>query len=218
MQPVARHGDTPGDESRAAASGTDGRGTTVDAIDAARAAEYLLLATLLKRAPSAALLETIGKLRGDASPLGMAHLALAEAARRATPESVAKEFFDLFIGIGRGEILPFGSYYLTGFLHDRPLALVREDMHRLGVERREGVFEPEDHIASLLEVVAGLAGGGLGHAPEAADAFFATHVKPWAGRLMADIEATPRAGFYKAVGAYGRTWIEIEAEALGLPQ
>ena len=80
------------------------------------------------------------RLRGDASPLGLAHAALAEAASRTTSERVEREYFDLFIGLGRGELLPYGSYYLTGFLHERPLARLREDLaqarHR--ARRRSG--------------------------------------------------------------------------------
>src|SRR5262249_48519110 len=83
---------------------------------------YALLSVLLARAPDAGLLERLGALRGDASPLGLAHVALAEAAQRANVERLEREYFDLFIGLGRGELLPYGSYYLTGFLHDRPLA------------------------------------------------------------------------------------------------
>jgi DNA-binding transcriptional regulator YdaS (Cro superfamily) len=94
----------------------------VDEIDAARAQEYALLSVLLARAPDAALLARLAQLRGDASPLGLTHAALAEAASRAEVERVGREYFDLFIGIGRGELLPYGSYYLSGFLHERPLA------------------------------------------------------------------------------------------------
>ena len=120
-----------------------GGGTTaghIDEIDAARAQEYALLAALLTRAPDAALLAGLSKLRADASPLGLAHAALAEAADKATVKSAEREFFDLFIGLGRGELLPYGSYYLTGFLHERPLARLRDDLARIGIDaqRRRG--------------------------------------------------------------------------------
>jgi len=85
----------------------------IDEVDAARAQEYALLSVLLARAPDAGLLERLGALRGDASPLGLAHVALAEAAQRTNVERVEREYFDLFIGLGRGELLPYGSYYLT---------------------------------------------------------------------------------------------------------
>src|SRR5499425_1238635 len=116
----------------------------LDEVDAARAQEYALLAALLARAPSAGLLERLAGLRGDATPLGVAHAALAEAASRARPDKVEREFFNLFIGLGRGELMPYGSYYLTGFLYERPLSRLRADLAALGIARAEGNVEPED--------------------------------------------------------------------------
>src|SRR5262249_43283211 len=120
-----------------------------DEVDAARAQEYALLATLLARAPDSQLLSRLARLRGDPSPLGMAHAALGEAASRSDLESVGREYFDLFVGVGRGELLPYGSYYLTGFLYERPLARLRGDLRRFGIERAGGQSEPEDNVASL---------------------------------------------------------------------
>ena len=100
----------------------------LDEVDAARAQEYALLAALLSRAPDQALLDRLATLRGDASPLGVVHAALAELASRTTVEQVEREYFDLFIGLGRGELLPYGSYYQSGFLHERPLARLREQL------------------------------------------------------------------------------------------
>ena len=114
---------------------------------------------LLSRSPDAATLNRIAKLRGDATPLGLAHLALAQAAGNASAERIAREYFTLFIGVGRGELLPYGSYYLTGFLNERPLARLREDLRAHGIERAEGQVEPEDHAATLCEIMAGMASG-----------------------------------------------------------
>src|SRR3954470_11872519 len=113
----------------------------VDEVELARAQEYALLSCLLARAPDQALLDRIANLPGDASPLGLAHAALAEAASGTDAARVEREFFNLFIGLGRGELLPYASYYLTGFLHERPLARVRECLGRLGIER--AAEEPE---------------------------------------------------------------------------
>ena len=189
-----------------------------DVIEHARASHYLLLANLFARAPTAALLRAAAKLMGDTSSLGMARLALADAAQTADPSVVAKEYLDLFIGVGRGDILPYGSFYLTGFLHERPLARVRDDMARLAIERRGDVFEPEDHIASLFEVMAGLIGGTFAAPAGAADKFFERHLAPWAPRLMADVMVAPSAKFYRSVAALGATWLEIEMEAMRLPE
>jgi len=194
-----------------------GTGGDVDEVDAARAQEYALLSALLARAPDAALLERLGTLRADASPLGLAHAALADAASRTNAERVEREYFNLFIGLGRGELLPYGSYYLTGFLHERPLARLREDLNRLGIERVEGQAEPEDHAAILCEIMAGLASRRF-PAPAGADrALFEQHLAPWIGRFFADLEQAESADFYRRIGMLGRVFIEIETEALALP-
>ena len=191
--------------------------SSVDDVDLARARIYALLGALLTRAPDAELLARIGDLRGDATPLGLAHIEVAEAAKNARVERVEQEFFDLFIGVGRGELLPYGSFYLTGFLHERPLARLREDLARFGIDRAEGVAEPEDHAGILCEIMAGLASGEL-PAPAGSDrTIFEKHMAPWIGRLFADIERAQAADFYRRVGSLGRVFIEIETEAFALP-
>lgn len=187
----------------------------IDEIDTARAQEYALLAALLVRAPNAELLNKLSNLRGDASPLGIAHVALAEAASRATEQKIDREFFNLFIGVGRGELMPYGSYYLTGFLHERPLARLREDLNKLGIERIEGNVEPEDHAATLCEIMAGLVGGRFGHAGSDQE-IFEKHMKPWMGRFFSDLENAEAANFYKPVGTIGRLLMDIETEAFAL--
>jgi TorA maturation chaperone TorD len=189
----------------------------IDEVDAARAAEYALLSVLLVRAPNADMLARLAQLRGDASPLGLAHAALAEAAAATTVEHAAREFFDLFIGVGRGELLPYGSYYLTGFLNERPLARLRDDLIKLGIERVEGNHEPEDHAAILCEIMAGIVGGKFA-APAGADrALFDQHLAPWIGRFFADLERADAADLYRRIGALGRLFISIESEAFALP-
>jgi TorA maturation chaperone TorD len=189
----------------------------VDDLDAGRAQEYSLLSALLARAPDRALLERLATLRGDASPLGLAHAALAEAASRTTSERVEREYFDLFIGLGRGELLPYGSYYLTGFLHERPLARLRTDLGKLGIERAAGQAEPEDHAAILCEIMAGLASRRF-QAPAGADReLFEAHLAPWIGRFFGDLEQAKAADFYRHVGALGRLFVNIETDAFALP-
>jgi TorA maturation chaperone TorD len=189
---------------------------TVDEIDAARAQEYALLSVLLRRAPDADLLVRLAKLRGDLSRLGIAHTALGEAAAAANVAKVEREFFELFIGIGRGELVPYGSYYLTGFLNERPLARLRDDLARFGIERVEGEVEPEDHVAVLCEIMVGLAGGRF-EAPSRADReLFKKHLAPWIGHFFADLERAKGADFYRRIGAVGRLFIEIESEAFAM--
>lgn len=186
----------------------------VDEIDQLRAAEYGLLSLLLGKAPDADTLKRVATLKGDASDLGMAHIELAAAA--ADDGAVSKEFFDLFIGLGRGDLLPYASYYLTGFLHERPLARVREDLDLLGIERAGPSREPEDHIAILLEVMSGLARGDFEANFNEQARFFERHLKPWAARMFADLEISQSANFYRAVGRVGRIFMELESEAFTL--
>jgi TorA maturation chaperone TorD len=189
----------------------------IDEMDAARAQEYALLAALLTRAPDEQLLSNLSELRGDASPLGMAHVALAEAAANADVHRVEREFFDLFIGLGRGELLPYGSYYLTGFLHERPLARLREDLGVIGVARAEGVVEPEDHAGILCEIMSGLASRRLPAPPDSDRLIFDKHMAPWIGRFFSDLEQAASADFYRRLGTLGRVFMGIEAEAFDLP-
>jgi TorA maturation chaperone TorD len=197
--------------------GGEGEASAIDDVDLARAQEYALLAALLSRAPDAAMLKRVAELRGDPSLLGLAHIALADAAAQAEPEKVEREFFNLFIGIGRGELLPYGSYYLTGFLQERPLARLREDLARLGIARSEGVVEPEDHAAILCEIMSGIVSGAFGSPTGSDQQVFESHMKPWLGHFFADLERAENADFYRRVGAVGRQFIEIETEAFALP-
>jgi len=190
----------------------------IDEIDRLRAAEYGLLSLLLGKAPDADTLAGIAALKGDGTDLGMAHIELATAAAAADDRAVSKEFFDLFIGLGRGDVLPYASYYLTGFLHERPLARVREDLDALGIERAGTSREPEDHIAILLEVMAGLARGEFEAAFAEQARFFERHLKPWAARMFADLEMSGTANFYRAVGRVGRVFMELESEAFTLSE
>jgi TorA maturation chaperone TorD len=189
----------------------------VDDVDSARAQEYALIALLLSRAPTDDLLRNLGRLQVDASPLGLAHAALAEAARATDAEQVGREYFDLFIGLGRGELLPYGSYYLTGFLHERPLARLRGDLAAIGIARADDNPEPEDHAAILCEIMSGLISGDF-PAPAGSDRqLFDKHMASWIGRFFADLERAEAAKFYRAVGTLGRTFIEIETQAFALP-
>ncbi|WP_128561068.1 TorD/DmsD family molecular chaperone [Methylobacterium crusticola] len=191
-------------------------GDGIDEIDVLRAREYDLLAAVLGRAPDAALLAALRALDGDASPLGRAHAALGRAAAEAEAAAVSRDYFALFVGVGRGAILPYASYYLTGFLNERPLARVRQDLEALGIERDPAVSEPEDHAAILLEVMAGLAGGRLAAAAGTDRRFFDRHLKPWIARFFEDVAREAATPFYRAVGALGETFVVIEAEAFGM--
>jgi TorA maturation chaperone TorD len=185
----------------------------VDEIDAARAREYALLATLLSRSPDSRLISRLALLMGDASPIGVAHTALGEAAGRANEDKVEREYFDLFVGVGGGLLLPYSSHYLTGGLYGRPLVRVRDALHRLGIEKAPERSEPEDHAAFLCEIMAGLIGGGIAAQDGADRDFFEEHLLPWIRRFFVDLEHAESADFYASVGALGRTFVDVETEA-----
>jgi TorA maturation chaperone TorD len=191
----------------------------IDDEDAARAQCYALLARLLAAPPSAELLGIVRSLRGDDdSKLGQALNALAAAAKRTDADAADREYSDLFIGLARGELLPYASYYLAGFLHEKPLAALRGDLARLGIAASDDVAEPEDHIAALCEVMSGLITGAFG-APAPLDEqrrFFETHIASWAPRFFEDLQAAKAAAFYMPVGAIGHALMDIESEAFSM--
>jgi TorA maturation chaperone TorD len=189
----------------------------LDEVAASRGDSYALLASLLWRAPDSAMLQRLAVPPTAQGELAKARAALAEAAASADPVAVAREHFALFIGVGGSELTPYASYYLTGFLHERPLADLRADLRRLGLSAAPGLGEPEDHLAFLCEVMAALIrGGNIAAIDEAA--FFARHLQPWARRCFHDMENCPSARFYRPVGRLGRLIMEIEADAFVLPE
>ena len=189
--------------------------TTVAEEDVLRAGVYDLLAALLANPPSRHLIDRVAKLEGDDGELGRAVRALARLAKATSEKAAEREFHHLFIGVARGELLPYASYYMTGFLNEKPLAVLRNDMSRHRIERAPNKFEPEDNIASLCEMMAGLILGRFGEPAElgAQKDFFAAHIGPWAGHFFSDLEAAKASVFYAPVGAIGRAFVGIEREA-----
>ncbi|MEM9796558.1 MAG: molecular chaperone TorD family protein [Pseudomonadota bacterium] len=186
--------------------------------DRLRADLYNFLGVLLARPPDDMLLEQVAGLTGDGGEIGTAVTALARMAKVTKPKAVESEFNRLFIGLGRGELLPYASYYLTGFLNEKPLAALRRDMALRGLARSETVYEPEDNIAALMEMMGAMIVGRFGPpAPlEVQKEFFAKHIAPWAAHFYRDLEAAKGSVFYASVGALGRTFMEIEAEGFRL--
>lgn len=194
------------------------QGAHTDEADMLRASAYTLLAQMLARPPSRELLGAVAALRGDGTPLGQALGSLAAHAAEADPAELTREYNALFIGVDRGELVPYASYYRTGFLHEKPLAHLRQDLEALGVERAPGIPEPEDHIATICEVMAGLITGAYG-APAGLDEqqrFHDRHLRGWAERFFADLETAQCAGLYRPLGTVGRLFLEIEADAFAM--
>jgi TorA maturation chaperone TorD len=190
----------------------------IDPEDRLRADLYNFLGLLLARPADQMLLDQTAGLTGDDSDLGQAVAGLARVARVSKIKSVEREFNALFIGLGRGELLPYASYYLTGFLNEKPLAKLRQDMASLSVTRAQNVFEPEDSMAALMETMGGLIVGRFGQVVplERQRMFFNNHIAPWATHFYTDLESAKNSVFYGSVGAVGRAFMAIEKEAFRL--
>ncbi len=191
--------------------------------DQLRADWYALLARLLSRPADEDLLAILRRLgsdepAGSETDLSATLRALRAAAQGGRVEAIAQEYFDLFIGVGGSELTPYGSYYLTGFLHEKPLARLRDDMAELGIARGESVAESEDHIAALCDMMAGLITGAFGEPADLATQrrFFDDHIGCWAPRFFENMEASPSAVFYMPVGTLGRLFMSIESQAFAM--
>jgi TorA maturation chaperone TorD len=194
-------------------AGNEGEGIAAE--DALRAQLYLLVARYLDGPPSRASLDAAAALVGDDTPLGRAIAGLAVAARDSDLDRLSEQYHELFVGLGRGLLVPFGSYYLTGFLNEKPLARLRQIMDERGVAREEGIAEPEDHVASLAEMMAGFITGGFGAPMSLAEQklFYAEHVGSWAPHFFRDLAGNAISPFYAALGAVGQAFLDIEERA-----
>ncbi|MEM5473670.1 molecular chaperone TorD family protein [Hoeflea sp. AS60] len=188
---------------------------SVDEADQLRVNIYKLLARLLREPPDAPLLSILTQMTGDDSELGQAISDLSKAASETGLAASRDEYDVLFIGLGRGILTPFGSYYLTGFMHEKPLARLRDDMRPLGIARSDDVKDPEDHVAALMEMMAGLIEGSFGAAQSVTvqKSFFDRHVGSWTPHFFKDLEACPSARFFRPVGRIGRLFMAIEQGA-----
>jgi TorA maturation chaperone TorD len=183
--------------------------------DQVRASLYALLGNLLLQVPDQTTLDQLAALEGEAGDVGSAINALSQIAKSMTPASVEREYNILFIGVGRGVVLPYASYYLTGFLHEKPLADLRGKMRELGIQRKQGVSEPEDHAGALCEMMAGMISGAFGQPMplQTQKEFFNAHIAPWAAHCFSDLEKAESAVLYAPVGSLGRLLMGIEQES-----
>lgn len=186
--------------------------------DVLRSQYYALLAQVFHRPPDGVTLARLAALEGNHTPLGGALARLAQVSAIITPQQAEDEFSALFVGLTQGELQPYASYYLTGFLYEKPLAALREDMAALGVVRAPGSSEPEDHIASVCEVMQGIITGSFGIPVRLSQqkAFFNAHVASWASTFFEDLEQARSARLYRPVGTVGRMFMAIEREAFSM--
>lgn len=189
----------------------------VDQEQVYRAAAYSLLAALLRSVPDQAIIDHIRNLsdfpeQGDDLSISMHMLGLA--AKSCNEVSIDDEYHNLFIGLGRGELVPYGSWYLTGFLMEKPLGLLRRDLSTLGFERSSETHEPEDHVAALCEVMSLIIDEGREYDEQRL--FFETHMGPWMGEFFNDLSQAKSAVFYRAVGRFGQAFIVFEQQYMSM--
>jgi TorA maturation chaperone TorD len=183
-----------------------------------RANLYRTLGALLS-APASdeqlAALRQLPEIQNPETSLEVAWTVLRAVAQQHDLASIDDEFHTLFVGLGRGIVVPYGSWHITGFLMEKPLSLLREDLRRLGFERSEGVSESEDHIACLCQVMAEIIlAEEIDFATEIG--FFNDHIAPWAEAFFAQVQDPPAAGFYRAVAQLGQSFIEVEKKYLAM--
>jgi TorA maturation chaperone TorD len=183
--------------------------------DQLRADMYCFLANMIRTEPSQELLDSVKKLTGDDSSIGKSIKLISKLASTMHISEIQDEYVNLFVGVGRGELLPFASYYLTGFLNDKPLSKLRNNMNELGVVRIKEVKEPEDHVSSLFDIMSGMITGQFGKQYSITEQsnFFEKHLNSWIHLLMSDIESAKTAVFYAPIGSLGKEFINIEREA-----
>lgn len=204
---------------RAQVQASSGREPIVAEEDMLRARCYGLLAALLSLPPDAATLAVAAALEGDSSTaLGRAFRALAARARETVPEAAKVEFDALFLAPRADVLLPYASYYRTGSLAAEPLALLRADLATLGIAPADMLDVPEDHIAALAEVMAGLAGGAWGPQNDlvAQRRFFEAHLADWGPRFFAELAEARDARLYRAVARVGQAFLAVEDEGFRL--
>jgi TorA maturation chaperone TorD len=181
-----------------------------------RASAYALLAALLRAAPDQSLLDHVATLSpesdSESDELSEAMAALSTAAQQQRPANLEDEYNSLFIGMGKGEVVPYGSWYLTGFLMEQPLSDLRDDLRALGFERNSEIHEPEDHIGAIFEVFSVMISDAAGLAEQ--QRFFEKHMKPWLTRFFADLGHARSADFYRHVAQFGAAFLELEQRYL----
>ena len=188
-----------------------------DQAQVARASVYELLGRLLAREPAEETLQglrNIGDVDASEGQVAMGWQLMKQAAQKTDLQAVHEEYFSLLIGVGRGELVPFGSWYITGFLMEKPVAVLRADLARLGIERQQGVVESEDHIASLCDAMALIIRNSNEISLTTQQDFFNDHLAPWVQRFFSDMQNARAAHFYRSVGFFGESFFDFEQQLL----
>lgn len=183
-----------------------------------RAAAYSIVAALLRDVPDSAIMDQVSgfaqvAVEEDEMLLAMSSLGLA--AQAVDTQSIKEEYHQLFVGIGRGELVPYGSWYMTGYMMEQPLSALRDDLAKLGIERDSSVTETEDHIASLCEVMLMLINDSASLSTQAQ--FFEKHLSSWCEKFFQDLQTAESASFYRSVGRFGSAFMSLDKQYLNMP-
>lgn len=178
-----------------------------------RAQIYALLAILLAKPADDDLLGNIAALKVESpdAAMGVAWQQLIAAAKNTSADAQSREYQQLFIGLTQGEVIPYASYYKTGFLNEKPLADLRADLGKLGLTRQVDKKEPEDHAAALCDVMR-LILTANGTPVVTAEQFFNQHMGQWLLRFFADLQKAANANFYAAVAVFGQQFFNEEIQ------
>ncbi|MGV3727303.1 TorD/DmsD family molecular chaperone [Hydrogenophaga sp.] len=190
--------------------------------ETARAEVYGLLAALYYAPPSPDLMAQLRVAVTEAPAAGgfleEPWREVVAAARELSDDEVATEYDALFGGVGKPEVYVFGSHYLSGFLNEKPLAALRNDLAELGLARDEAMPETEDHVAYLCEVMRYLIAGddvAVANLTQQ-QKFFTTHLQPWVLQMCDAIAAHHRARFYAALAGFTRAFVNVEAQGFDM--
>lgn len=190
--------------------------------ETARADVYGLLAQLFYAPPPAELLAQLRAAPTDAPAAGAflesSWRALVDSANALSDAQIHAEYDALFGGIGKPEIYLYGSHYLSGFLNEKSLIKLRNDLAELGLGRDEQMSDTEDHIAYECEVMRYLIAGDDVDVANLTQqrAFYATHLQAWIEPLCAALTTHPKASFYAALGAFTQAFMSVESQGFDI--
>lgn len=190
--------------------------------ETARAEVYGLLAALFYAPPSPELLTQLRVAVTEAPAAGgfleEPWRQFVGTVRDLSDAQVAAEYDALFGGVGKPEVYLFGSYYLSGFLNEKPLAALRGDLAALGLARDETMPETEDHVACVCEVMRYLIAGDDVEVANLTQQqkFFSAHVQTWVPAMCEAIGAHPKARFYAALAAFTAAFVSVESQGFDL--
>ena len=197
-------------------------GRTDDHEELARAELYGLLARLWLAPPDADLLQQFKVAVTEAEFAGAALAApwhdLVAALRATNPAAAAAEFAALFQGVGKPEVFAYGSYYLSGSLNERPLAVLRGDLAVLNLTRDETTVETEDHVAYIFEVMRYLIAGDDAATCnlEQQRRFFRAHLQTWLDAFCEAVQASSTAAVYAALAVFTQRYVAVETQAFDM--